>query len=305
MKSPKVNQLSLKQLRGFVAVYRLGKLAAAAEQLSVTQSAVSVLIRQVESALAVKLFDRSTRALVPTLAATDMIGLAERILQDLSALSDSAHALSTLQRGRVHVAVTPAVGMAVMPAAVRAFVKQHPEVRVVLDDCAPDQFLPRILSETVEFGIGTPEQITGEIEATPLLRDPLCILVTTDHPLARKRQVRWADLADVPLILLKGGYGVRRTIDAVAAKAGVSLSVVNDINFLHSAFWMTSSGLGASILPTRLARYAKEDNLVIRPLVAPRIERGIYVVTKRGRTLSPASQRFVQMLVACNRGAGG
>jgi DNA-binding transcriptional LysR family regulator len=296
-----LGRLTLKQLRAFVAVYRFGKLAAAAEQMSVTQSAVSVLIRQIESALGVRLFDRSTRALAPTLVATEMIGLAERILQDLTTLSGNAREVTTLQRGRVHVAVTPAIGMAVMPVAVRQFVARYPDVRVVLDDCAPDQFVPRIVSEAVEFGIGTPEQITADLEVHPLLRDSLCLVLTSDHPLATRRQVRWTDLAGCPLILLKAGYGVRRTIDAVAAKAGVELNVVNDINFLHSALWMTASGLGASILPLSLTRHGAKDKLLIKPLVAPKVERNIYVVMKKGRTLSPASSKFVEMLAHYSR----
>lgn len=295
-----LTRLSIKQLRAFVAVYRLGPLAAAAEQLAVTQSAVSVLVRQIEGALGVRLFDRSTRALVPTRAADEVVGLAERILRDLEQLSASARELATLRRGRVHVAVTPGVGMAVMPQAVRRFVQQHPDVSVLLDDCAPDQFLSRVLSEAVEFGIGTPERLGADIDARPLLKDQLCVVLEAAHPLAARRRVRWADLAGVPLILLKSGYGVRRSIDAVAAKAGLALNVVNDINFLHSALWMAASGLGASVLPAKLAAQSPHANLVARPLVAPRVDRSIYVVTKRGRTLSPASRAFVATLREVN-----
>lgn len=297
-----IARLSIKQLRAFVAVYRLGRLAAAAEQLSVTQSAVSVLVRQIEGALEVRLFDRSARALVPTRAADEIVGLAERILRDLGQLSASARELATLRRGRVHVAVTPGVGMAVMPAAVRRFVQQHPEVSVLLDDCAPDQFLTRVLSEAVEFGVGTPERLGADIDARPLLKDQLCLVLDAAHPLAARARVRWADLGALPLILLKSGYGVRRTIDAVAAQAGVALNVVNDINFLHSALWMAASGLGATVLPSKLAAQSTHANLVARPLVGPRVDRSIYVVTRRGRTLSPASRRFVELLRECNRG---
>lgn len=288
------SRLTVKQLRAFVAVYRLGKLALAAQRLSITQGAVSVLIRQIEETLGASLFDRSTRSLKPTLAAHDAIGPAERILGEVSALGASFHALGERQRGRVHIAVTPAVGVVLMPAVVRRFAADYPGIQLVLDDCAPDQFLPAILSGRVEFGIGTPEP-AADIESLPLLHDKLCLVCADDHPLAAKRQVRWADLAGVPLVAIRSGYGVRRLIDSVASQAGVELQVVNEVSFLATALWMVASGLGATIFPQALVA-GPHANLVTRPLVAPSVTRSICVVTQRGRSLSPACESFVDVM---------
>src|SRR5207248_2642196 len=146
-------QLTMKQLRAFVAVYRSRRLAAAAQQLSVTSSAVSVLIRQTEASLSTRLFDRTTRSLEPTAAAHAAIGLAERILQSVEQLESGCRELSDRRRGQVHLAVTPAIGAALMPGTVRAFSQAYPDIQVVIEDCAPDQFLGRILTDQVEFGI--------------------------------------------------------------------------------------------------------------------------------------------------------
>src|SRR6187551_2011359 len=112
---------SIRQLRAFVEVHRLRKLSAAAEKLFVTQSAVSMLIRQLEDGLGARLFDRTTRSLQPTAAATDMLPTAERILRDVDALSGGFRDLSTLERGRICVAITPTLASFLMPAAVRSF----------------------------------------------------------------------------------------------------------------------------------------------------------------------------------------
>ena len=299
-----VSQLSMKQLRAFVAVYRLGKLAAAAERLSVTQSAVSVLIRQIEAALDTRLFDRTTRSLEPTLAAHEAIGPAERILQEVALLETSFRDLGLRRRGQVHLAVPPAIGLALMPATVRAFALAYPEIRVIIDDCAPDQFLSRILTDQVEFGIGTPEDSGGAIDSRTLVDDQLCLVCAADHPLAGHRQVRWADLAAVPVIVVRPGYGVRRMIDQVAGKAGLDLRIAGEVAFVASALWMASSGLGAAILPSALAGHAPFANLVTRPLVDPTVSRAISLVTKRGRSLSPACRSFTDMLARDLRGGG-
>jgi DNA-binding transcriptional LysR family regulator len=290
--------LTMKQLRAFVAVYRSRKLATAAERLSVTTSAVSVLIRQIEGSLHTRLFDRTTRSLEPTVAAHEAIGLAERILQGVELLEAGCRELGELRRGQVHLAVTPAIGSALMPQTVRAFTRAYPEIRVVIDDCAPDQFLPRILTDQVEFGIGTPEEVSGEIEVRTLLADHLCVVCAADHPLAQKRQVRWIDLAAVPVIAVRPGYGVRRTLDRVAGAAHVELKIVNEVNFMASVMWMVSSGLGVSIVPSALIVWSHFDNLVARPLVMPKVSRAISIVTKRGRSLSPACQSFTDMLAS-------
>ena len=265
----------MKQLRAFVAVYRSRKLATAAERLSVTSSAVSVLIRQTEESLKTRLLDRTTRSLEPTPAAHDAIGLAESILQGVALLEAGCRDLGERRRGHVHLAVTPAIGAALMPQTVRAFTRAHPDIQVIIDDCAPNQFLSRVLSDQVEFGIGTPENIGGEIEVRTLVDDHLCVVCAADHPLASHRQVRWVDLASVPVIAMRPGYGVRRNLDQVAGTARVELKIVNEVNFMASLMWMVSSGLGVSI------------------------------VTRRGRSLSPACQSFTDMLARDLRGFVG
>lgn len=289
-------KLSIKQIRAFVAVYKLRRLAAAAQELSVTQSAVSVAIRQIETVLDVRLFDRTTRTLEPTSAAHEAIGLAERILQDIEMFGTGIRQLGERKRGRVTLAVTPAVAAALLPATVRRFAERYPAIRLTIDDCAPDQFLPRIVGEQVEFGIGSPEPGNRDLELINLLQDRLCLVCSRQHPLARRRQVRWQDLEGTPVIAVRPGYGVRRLIDSVAGRAGVSLTVAHEVGFISSALWMTASGLGISIWPAALVGHLIDAQLVVRPLVAPVVERPIFIVLKRGRSLSPASQTFVDLL---------
>lgn len=291
-------QITLKQLRAFVAVYRYRKLATAAEFLSVTQSAVSVLLRQLETTLNTTLFDRSTRSLEPTAAADELIATAERVLRDIASVGKSFDDLSRLKRGRVQLAVPPSVGSVYMPDSLRRFQVQHPEIQVVIDDCAPEQFLPRILGERVEMGIGTPERLTSEIEVRTIDDDYLCVVCLASDALAEQHETRWEQLQGVPIIGMRGNYGIRSMVDNLALQAGVVLNIVNEVTFATSAMWMAASGLGVAILPSSLAAHSHYENLTSRPLVAPRAERPVYVVTKKGRSLSAACERFIEVLQA-------
>ncbi|MET3478256.1 LysR family transcriptional regulator [Variovorax atrisoli] len=287
---------TIRQLRAFLAVYQLKKLSAAAQRLFVTQSAVSMLIRQLEEGLDTRLFDRTTRSLKATAAAEQMMVTVERILRDVDSLSNDFRELAALERGRVTLAITPTLAAFLLPDAMRAFNEQHPGVRVLVNDCAPDQFVSRIIGEHVDFGIGTPERPGAEVEVQRLMRDHLALVCREDHPLAKSRVVRWSDLAGHPLITVRPGYGVRPLIDGTAAEAGVALDVVNEVSFLSTAIWMTGAGMGASIMPSAFARAEADPSLVIKVLSSPRVARDISIVTKRGHSLSAAARAFVEAL---------
>jgi len=287
---------TIRQLRAFKAVYQLRKLSAAAEQLSVTQSAVSVLIRQLEEGLGARLFDRTTRSLQPTQASEDAIVVANRILRDVDSLGSSFMDLSERKRGRVCIAVTPTLAGMMLPEVVRVFSAHYPHIQVLIDDCAPDQFVSRVVGEHVDFGIGTPERSGGEIQQRTLMRDTLSLVCTADHPLANRRRVRWADLAGHPLITARPGYGMRQLVEASAARAGVVLDVVNEVSFLSTALWMTAGGHTAALVPAAYAQCADHPELRIKPLTAPVVSRDVFVVTKKGRSLSSACEGFIELM---------
>lgn len=287
---------NLRQLRAFLAVYRLRKLSAAAEQLFVTQSTISVLLRQMEEGLGVVLFDRTTRSLQPTAAADAALGVIERILRDVDALGNDLSDLTELRRGRVSLAITPNLGQLLLPPALTHFRARHPHIQIQIDDCAPDQFLTRVVAEHVDFGIGTPERSGGEVDLSTLMRDHLAVVCRHDHPLAGLATVRWRDLARHDIIAGRPGYGVRQLVDQTAARVGVSLRVVHEVSFQTTGVWLARSGLGVAIMPSAYATNPTPPDLVVKPLTAPRVGRDLYVVTKHGRSLSPACAAFIGIL---------
>lgn len=296
---------SMRQLRAFRAVFQLRKLSAAAEQLALTQSAVSVLIRQLEEGLGTRLFDRTTRSLQPTAAALEAIAVAERILRDVDSLGAGVRDLAALRRGRVSIGVTPTLGEILLPPVLTGFREAHPGVQVLVDDCAPDQFVARVLGEQVDFGLGTPERAAADVDATRLMADHLALVCRADHALAGRKRLRWADLAGVPVITVRPGYGIRPLIDGAAASAGLRLDVVNEVSFLSTALWMVQAGVAAAIMPSAYAAPdAAARGLVVTRLTQPVVSRDIQIVTRRGRALGPAAQAFVDLLRAQVRARG-
>ncbi len=293
---------TMRQLRAFAAVYRLRKVSAAAEQLSVTQSAVSLSLRQLEEGLGARLFERTTRSLQPTQAAREAIVLVERILRDAQDLSAGMLELTELRRGRVSLAITPTLAELLLPVPIVRFRQKYPGIHVDVNDCAPDQFVARVLGEQVDFGIGVPEQDGADVDSDTLVRDHLAVVCPAEHGFAGRDRIRWADLADQAVITIRPGYGVRPLIDASAARAGVRLRVVHEVTFLSTALWMAAAGMAVAIVPAAYAGAAHPGRLAVVPLAAPRVSRDICIVSRRGRGLSPAARALVEEVRAALRG---
>ncbi len=289
-----VAHLTLKQLRAVQAVYASRRISTAAEALNVTQSAVSVLIRQAEAALGSQLFERTTRSLVPTVEAEHAIGIIDRVLGELQTLDTTLSELHRLDRGRVHLVATPATGAALLPETVRRYRDAYPGVSLVIDDCAPNQFFPLIAEEKAEFGIGTVPETGAEFDWQVIEEDALGLVVPDGHAWERRESVAWRELADVPLIVSRRDYGIRSRIAATFAQLSIRPQITHEIGFFVSATWMTQSGLGLAILPRKLASALPGVRLV--PLVDPVVTRPTAIVTRRGRVLSSAAARFVEML---------
>lgn len=288
---------SVRQLRAFAAVFHSGQLSSAAEALSITQPAVTVLLRELEERLGVRLFDRTTRSLRATEAALEAIGHAERVLAELGAMSRGMAELAAGARGRVRIAATSTIAQTLMPRAMRRYLDVHPGVQVSIDDCAPGQFVEKILSEQVDFGVGTLEGRVPGLDEQVFLRDHLSVIAERRVRFPHPAQATWRQLADHALVTVKPGYGVRGSIDRAAAAAGVQLRIAHEVSLLGTALAMAAQGLGVSVLPASILAHANYPDLVARRLIRPMVARNIAVMSVRARSLSPAARTFAELLV--------
>ena len=288
---------SVRQLRAFVAVYHSGHVSAAAEQLALSQPAVTVLVRQLEDKLGVKLFDRTTRTLRRTEAAAEAIAYAERALAELAALGANMEELSGSRRGRVRVVATSTVAQTLLPKAVRRFLELHPGVTVAIEDCAPGEFVQILLSERADLGVGTLEAPVGGLVEQVFLHDRLCAVALPSRNFGSARPITWKQLAPLPLITVKAGYGVRGRIERGAQQAGVKLRIVHEVSLLTTAVAMAANGLGVAVVPGTLLTFTPYAELLSRPLVRPSVERNTALVFKQDRSLSPPALAFADLLV--------
>jgi DNA-binding transcriptional LysR family regulator len=286
--------INVRQIEAFVASYRLGSMTKAAQQLRITQSAVSVLIRQLETNLGVKLFDRTTRSLYLTSAGKEALPAAERILRDVDYLSSSQRGIARVARGEVSFAVTAAVAAALMPKILARYRASYPNIKVIMQDVGSDQLVPKVLSSEVEFSIGTIDKATPLTSLEVLLRDHISVVCTADSPFAKRSEISWREIADTPTIGLTKEISIRRLIDQALAANGRTLVPTYEVSYMSTALSMTVHGLGISILPSFLITTMEHPQLVAVKLVDPVVPRELFLIAKEGRSLSPAAKALVQ-----------
>jgi len=289
--------VTLRQLRAFVALAQTGSFTEAAARLHVTQSALSGLIKELETALGVQVVHRSTRKVGLTEVGREFQPLADRLLQDLDGALDTIADLKTLKRGLVRVAAPQLMAASVMPEVMAAFQRVHPEVDIRLVDCLAEQLMPKLQSGEVDFVVGPEREAVPEVDGTLLFETPFVVVFPSDHPLRTKRRVTWEQALRFPVVALKGEYTHRLRTDLQGAVPQESLNPVKEVAFMTTALSMVAAGLGVTTCLPYAANLIRVHGLHSRPLV-PEVRRRFFVFTRKSRPLSPSAQAFSAFLMA-------
>lgn len=287
---------SIRQLRAFSVLYETGNVSAAAETLALTQPAMTVLLREFEEKLGVRLFERGPRGLQRTEAAAEAMIYVQRVLGDLNDLRSSMEAIASGTKGILRIAATSTIAQSSVPGLIHRFRQRHPLVQVTLDDCSPYEFTERIATERVHLGLGTLESTAPGLSERVFKKDWLHAVGHDTFFSGERQTITWKQLALKPIIAVKPGYGVRRSIDHAAACADVQLNLVQEVSLMSTALAMAEQGLGIALVPGSLASCPNYAQLVSLKILRPSVPRNLSAVYCSHRPLTPPAQAFIDML---------
>jgi DNA-binding transcriptional LysR family regulator len=291
--------MDLLLLRSLVAVADHGAVTEAAAALGLSQSALSRRIDQLEEALGAPLFERAGRGVA--LTSIGQIALEEgRILvQRYDRLKSRIHEHLRLDAGVVRVGGgATAVGF-LLPGAIAAFRKQHPGIVFQVKEAGSREIETAVASEELELGIITLPTRTRDVDERPLARDRIVLVAAKDHPLARRERIDARALNGQSLVGFEAGSAVRWLIDAALREAQVEVNVVMELRSVAAILQMveTTGSLAfvseLSVLPEPTRRARGVVPLAVRGL---EIQRELALISKRGRSLSPAARAFSDSL---------
>lgn len=231
-----MKHLNLRTLRVFEAVATCGSFSRAAVQLAMTQPAVSMQIRQLESDVGTALFDRQHRQRL-TDSGRELLQHARIICAQVRAAEDAlqAHAGDAStdkprgQRGLLHLGVVSTAHY-FAPRLLHAFNQDHPEVRLKLTVARRADVLSMLQDHRLDIAISGYPPSEGDIEATTFARNPHCIVAHPRNPLSARKRLRWADLRDEHFIFREPGSATRQFLEhllqsqAIQVRAGMELA---------------------------------------------------------------------------------
>jgi DNA-binding transcriptional LysR family regulator len=290
--------INLRQLRAFASIGHLASFTKAANVLHTSQPALSAQILQLEDALGVRLFDRSTRSVALTQAGADLLPVVDKLLADLQGVVARAHDVAQKNIGRVTLAALPTVSSTLLPVAVARMRERHPGITIVLKDALAERIVSLIRSGDVDFGITSAPPSDSRLVFRPLATDRMVAVLPRGHPLLRARKITLANLLDVPLILMDRESSVRRIVDDACVAEGRLPAPAYEPTFMSTAIGMVRGGLGATLLPSSAIELKGASDVVVRRLDNPRLERKLGLLRQRERSLSPAAEAFVALLQA-------
>ncbi|UPG85288.1 LysR family transcriptional regulator [Luteibacter aegosomatis] len=278
----------MRQLRAFLAVAGHRHFRRAADALHLTQPAVSRLIADLETELDVRLFDRSTREVVPTEAGRYLAQAVARVLDELDGVLAHARTQADPLRGRVRIAAVPTVSAGLVPACIALCAARHPSLDILLRDQNQAQVLDAVRGGEVDFGLTVEPATREEFDAETILRDPFRLVCRDDHALAAHPSTTWRTLVDEPLVLLDYASGSRRLIDAAFAERRLPMRVALEVGHPYTAFRMVEAGLGLTVTPALSLDALRPGLTVLR--LEPEVRREVTLLRRRARSLSPPAQ---------------
>lgn len=290
--------ITLRQIRAFLAVAELGRFNLAASHLGLTQSAVSILIRELETEMGVRLFDRHTRMVSLTEIGHEFLPQASKIVEDLNLAMRGVRDSANLKRGQVTVAAAIVLAATIVPPLLARLMERHPGISVQLRDMPEERIRPALKRNEVDIAIGTLFGEDQEIMATPIGRDRLMVTCRADHRFAQLEQVRWEDLAEERLIVLAPENPLRDIVERTLIRVVPDFRPSYEVRFSSTAISMISAGMGISVLPENSLQLAPAVHVRTVELIEPSITREISVLQHRHRGLSPAAERLREIILA-------
>lgn len=289
--------MDLRQLATFCAVVDRGSFSGAADDLGISQPAVSSQIRLLEEWSGQRLFDRTGRKVALTDAGRIMESHARRMLdlqRELTrALADAGEAIA----GRLELGSSTGPGEILLPRILAAFRDAHPDVTVSLVVHDTQTICDRVLGDELELGIVGAARPQRGLEFTPFLRDELVLITPPGHALATKRAITLQELAATPLIQQQRGGGVRAVVDDAFRAAGFresDRSTAMELGLQQSVKAAVLDGLGVTIISSlAVIDEVAEGRVVAIPIAEPGLVRDFSLVRSTGRTPSRLSTAFI------------
>jgi len=294
-------QNRLQQLRGFCYAAQAGSISKAAERLFLSQPSVSLQIQALEREFKTTLFERRGPKINLTPDGKTLYELASTLIDEFDNLEQTfAERRGGIDTGRLDIAAGESTTLYLLPRFVKQFSEAHPGIELKLHNVTGRDGLKMVRADEVDFAVGSMLEMREDIEYQPMFTYDPMLIVSKDHPLAKRKRVTLKDVSPFPLILPPSHLTTWGVVDYAFGKHHLKYEVKMEVGGWEVIKKYVALGLGISIV-TSICLTGDEDLIAI-PLSRYFPKRTYGLVIRKGKFLSPAAQRFVNLMREENKG---
>jgi len=296
-----MRRLTLRQFRVFEAVARNLSFSRAAEELHLSQPAVSMQVRGIETILGLPLTEQLGKKIYLTDAGREVLYAAQAITARLDDLQHNLAELHSVDTGNLRLAVTSTANAVAMTILAR-FRGQYPRVAIHLDVSNRESVLGQLASNRIDLAIMGQVPDGLDLEATRFMDNPLVVIAPPDHPLAHRKRVSIGSLASEPFLVREAGSGTRGAMERFFAERDLELRTSMEMTSNEAIKQAVQTGLGLGILSLQTL----ELELALKRLAVLKVDgfpimRHWYVVHRIDKRLSPVAQAFKAFVLGATR----
>jgi len=289
--------MEMAQLEYFSKVVQERSFSKAADRVYRTQPAVSIAIRRLEEEIGLPLLDRTQKTPVLTEAGQVVYDYAQRILALRDQVGQAISELQSLKRGRVRVGANESTSLYLLPDLILAFREQHPDVKVEIYRHVSSRLPREVLERNVDFALMASEPADRDLEAFPVLKDELVLILSPKHPLAAKTSVKIKDLGKESFVAHNVASGSRLKVVEAFARQHTPLNIALELATIETIKRFVQKRVGLAFVPRMCVREELERGVLasvpVRGLTHNRI---LWAAHRRGSNFSPAAAAFLKIL---------
>jgi DNA-binding transcriptional LysR family regulator len=287
--------MDINQLEVLVAVAREQSFSRAAQALHRTQPAVSQAIRRLESEIGEPLFDRSSKDGTLTAAGRVLHDFGQQMLNLRQSAQAAVKELKDLQRGKLSLGANEYTVMYLLPV-IPVFRARHPHIKVEVKRSLASRIPAEILGRDVEIGIVSYKPSDATIASVSVMTDELALIVSPEHPLAKRDTVSVRELGAESFIAHNVASPYRERVVRTFEKYRTPLNISMEMPTLEAIKRLVEQGMGVALVPRLTARPEIARQKVVALTVREmRLERSIHLIYRKGATLSHAARAFLRV----------
>jgi len=289
--------LNFNQLRVFYQAAKKLNFTAAANELFITQPAVTFQVKAFEEYCELKLFKKKGRQIYLTDEGKSLLKYAETVFQYEKEIENAIDEMRELKRGVLRLGTTKAYARYFMPLMITSFHNKFPDIKIQLNEGSSADMIYSLVDFKIDVAVIAKAVDHPDVNFFPFSREEMALIVAPDYHLCEKKEISFQELAKEPFIMKETGSGTRKLVEDLFAKANCAPNILMETSNTEFIKQLVNRGEGVSFLVREAVAAELSNNYLVEvPLKGPKILLDVSIAYLKAQVLSPPARAFVDTL---------